>query len=70
MSKKLLPMFYSYVKPKKQMNKQTNKKQNQTYKYREQTDGCQREMGWRKGTMWEEEWEIQDSSYGMNVSWE
>lgn len=24
------------------MNKQTNKKQNQTYKYREQTDGFQR----------------------------
>ena len=27
------------------MNKQTNKKQNQIYKYREQTDHCQRGRG-------------------------
>ena len=33
----------------KQMNKQTNKKLNQTYKLIEQTDGCQRERGWREG---------------------
>lgn len=36
------------------MNKQTNRKQKQTYKCREQTDGCQREGGrgmieWVKG---------------------
>ena len=28
------------------MSKQINKKQNQTYKYRQQTDGCQREGEW------------------------
>ena len=32
----------------KQMNKQA-KKQNQTYKYRKQTDGCQKEGEWRDG---------------------
>ena len=35
-------------KTKKQKNKKTNalnKKQNQTYKYRAQTDGCQRKGG-------------------------
>ena len=38
-----------------------NKKQNQTYKYREQTVGC-----WGVGKMGEGEWEIQTCSYGMN----
>ena len=33
------------------MNKQINKKQNQTYKYEDQTDGCQREGGWGLGEM-------------------
>ena len=47
----------------KQMNKQ---KQNQTYKYKEQTDGWQREDRWGMGKMSEGEWEIQVSSYGIS----
>lgn len=31
------------------MNKQINKNQNQTYKYREWTGGCQRGGGWKNG---------------------
>ena len=33
----------------KEQNKWVNKKQNQTYKHREQADGCQREGGWMVG---------------------
>ena len=33
----------------KQMNKQTNKNQNQTYEYREPTDDRQRKREWRDG---------------------
>ena len=51
------------------MNEQTKKK-NQTSKYREQTDGCQRGGGWWLAKMGEEQWEIQASTYGMNKSWE
>lgn len=47
-----------------------NKKQNQTYKYREQTDGYQRRQRWGMGKIGEDEWEIWTSSYGMNKSWE
>ena len=54
----------------KQMNEQTNKKQTQTYKYREHTGGCQRRGGWGIGKTGEGEWEIQASGYGMNKSWE
>ena len=54
---------------KKQLKKQ---KQNRTYEYREQSDGCQRGGGlgvWEK--IGEREWwEIQAFSYGMNKSWE
>ena len=35
-------------------------------KYREQTDGCQREGGWGVSRMGEREWEIQASSYGIS----
>ena len=44
--------------------------QNQTYKYREQTDDCQKAGGWGMGKMGEGVWEIQASSYGMNKSQE
>ena len=47
-----------------------NKKQNQTYKCRQQTDGWQRERGGGMGEMGEGDWEIQASSYGMKKSWE
>ena len=47
------------MESKNKTNKQTNKKQIQTYKYREETYGCQREG----------EWERQASSYGTNKSW-
>ena len=46
--------FHSFVESKKTtMNKQTKKKENEIYKFREQTDGCQREEGlgqngWRR----------------------
>ena len=49
------------------MNKQTNKRQNKTYEYREQTDNYQ--LGWM-GKMGEEEWEIQAFNYGRSKSWE
>ena len=48
------------------MNKQTNKEQNQTHQYKEQTDGCQRGGDVGIGKMGEGEWKIQNSSYGMN----
>ena len=34
---------------KQTKKKRRHKKQNQTNKYREQTDGCQRGEGWRRG---------------------
>ena len=53
----------------RQMNKQVNKKQNQTYKYREQTDGCIRGGGgcgdWQIG---KGKGEMPASSYGMSKS--
>ena len=52
------------------MNKQTNKKQNQTYKYREQINGCQKEGVGDIGKMDERKWEVQTSSYGTSKSWE
>ena len=54
----------------KKTNKQTTKKQNQTYKHREQTDNCQGAVVWGVGEMGEVAWEIQASSYRMNNSWE
>ena len=39
------------LKKTKQVNKQANKKQNQTYKYRERTDGCKKEGGRGMGEM-------------------
>ena len=50
------------------MNKEPNIKQNQTYKYREQSDGCQRIDEWGMGDMGEGKWDIQASHYGMNTS--
>lgn len=43
-------------------------KQNQTYKYRGQADGCKRERGWGVGKMDGGEWEAQASSYEMTKS--
>ena len=51
------------------MNKQM-KSRIQTYKYREQTDGCQRGWGEGLGKMGEGEWEILASSYGVSKLWE
>ena len=52
------------------MNKQTNKNQNKSCKYRELTYGCQ--MGGNGGMdkMGEEGWEVQVSSYRMGKSQE
>ena len=46
---------------------QQQKKQNQSHKYREQTDGFQRGGG--MGNIGAGERETQASSYGMNKSW-
>ena len=51
----------------KKQNEQINKKQNQTYKYREQSDDFQRGGGGRTGKMGEEVWEAQA---GMSKSQE
>ena len=59
-----------WIYNRKQVTKQTNKKQNQICKYREQTDDCQREGIWGMGEMSEGEWKKQVSSYGMSKSWE
>ena len=50
----------------KKQNKWINKQQNQTHKYREPTEGCQRGRGGGMGKMCEGEKEIVASSYKMN----
>ena len=47
-----------------------SKKQNHTYKFRERTDGCQREWEWTLDKMDEGEWKTQASIYGMSKSQE
>ena len=47
-----------------------SKRQSQKYKYKEETDGCQKEGAWGVRQMSEGEREIQTSSYGMSKSWE
>lgn len=49
--------FPSFVESKTYTNKQTNGKQNQAGRYREQTGGCQREVSRRMGNMAEGQWE-------------
>ena len=50
--------------------KRINKRQNQTYKYREQTEGCHREENREMGKMSEGEWEIHVSGCGISTSQE
>ena len=45
-----------------------NKKLKETHVYREQTGGCQWRAMWEKGKIGEEEWEIQSSRNGTNMS--
>lgn len=52
------------------MNKPTNKKWNQIYKYREYNGGFQRGGGGGMGKMGGGEWEVQASKDGMSKSWE
>lgn len=47
-----------------------NKKQNQSYKYREQIDIAREEGRGRTGKISEVELKIQVSSYGINKLWE
>ena len=54
----------------KNPNKYTNKKQNQTCKYREQTDGCPMEGYGEMGKMGEGKWETWATSCRMNKSQE
>ena len=57
--------FSSMQNLKTKTNEQTV---NQTYKYREHTDGCQRGEGGGMGKISEGEWEVQASSYRINKS--
>lgn len=49
--------------------KQINKKQKQTYKYRQQTDGCQRGGSGEMGKMVEGKWEITGFQLCMSKLW-
>lgn len=52
---------------KSRVSKQTDKKQKQMNKFREQTDGCQSGGGWKMGKMSGGACEIQASRYSMKL---